>query len=43
MSVQSEVSVVPNDFDITPAVIQYIYGKNGIAGLLCEIQPVQFG
>ncbi|MCG8035390.1 MAG: DDE-type integrase/transposase/recombinase [Candidatus Thiodiazotropha taylori] len=27
--VQTEDSVIPDDFDITPAVIQYEYGKNG--------------
>ena len=31
--VQSEESIVPNDFDITPAVVQYTYGRNGIIGL----------
>lgn len=30
MLVPSEESIVPSDFDITPAVIQYTYGNNGI-------------
>lgn len=30
MLVSSEDSIIPNDFDITPAVVHYTYGKNGI-------------
>lgn len=30
MLVSSEDSRIPNDFDITPAVVHYTYGKNGI-------------
>ena len=29
MLVQTEDSVIPDDFDITPSVIHYEYGKNG--------------
>ena len=29
MLVQTEDSVTPDDFDITPSVIHYEYGKNG--------------
>ena len=30
MLVQTEDSIIPNDFDITPAVINYNFGKNGM-------------
>ena len=30
MIVQTEQSVIPDDFDITPAVINYSCGKNGV-------------
>ena len=29
MLVPTEKSVLPDDFDITPAVVHYTYGKNG--------------
>ena len=30
MLIQTEESIIPSDFDITPAVIHYQYGQNGI-------------
>ena len=30
MLIQTEKSVLPDDFDITPAVVHYSYKKNGI-------------
>ena len=33
MLVQSEESIVPSDSDITPAVVQYTYGRNGTIGV----------
>ena len=30
MIVQTEQSVIPDDFDITPVVINYSCGKNGM-------------
>ena len=32
MLVQSEESIGASDFDITPTVVQYTYGRNGIIG-----------
>ena len=37
MLIKTEESVIPSDFDITPSVIHYEYGKNGFIGVQISI------